>query len=391
MSDKTDSNSLLTYILLAFIAMAGLSYINFMPGVVNALAGSIGFNDSEAGQIVAFNGYGGILGSSIAIFLVRRFPWKAIMMITMAVLVAVDVCTVWISDYSVILGWRFLSGVLGGLCVGFAFSILARQDDPDRAFGLLLFIQFSIGPMVMFALPSLESVLGGYSVFFVMAGLVFLSLIFMFFLPKLPTDIAPATPTVAVNKDTFGRSLLLLLAIALYQIAANAIWAYVGLIGLRAEISNENVNLYIGATGLLGIAGAMLPIINGNRAGRLFWVVAGMVLSTASAVLLNFSHIVTLYITAMSLLFFSWTAVQSYLLAVTAELDTSGRLSTIASVVASLGFATGPLLASFLLNDDNFSNMLYACVIIFVLSFLFLLNPVRKQEQTTATADFVAY
>ncbi len=391
MSDKTDSNSLLTYILLAFIAMAGLSYINFMPGVVNALAGSIGFNDSEAGQIVAFNGYGGILGSSIAIFLVRRFPWKAIMMITMAVLVAVDVCTVWISDYSVILGWRFLSGVLGGLCVGFAFSILARQDDPDRAFGLLLFIQFSIGPMVMFALPSLESVLGGYSVFFVMAGLVFLSLIFMFFLPKLPTDIAPATPTVAVNKDIFGRSLLLLLAIALYQIAANAIWAYVGLIGLRAEISNENVNLYIGATGLLGIAGAMLPIINGNRAGRLFWVVAGMVLSTASAVLLNFSHIVTLYITAMSLLFFSWTAVQSYLLAVTAELDTSGRLSTIASVVASLGFATGPLLASFLLNDDNFSNMLHACVIIFVLSFLFLLNPVRKQEQTTATADFVAY
>ncbi|GAA6169379.1 MFS transporter [Sessilibacter corallicola] len=391
MPDKTDSNSLLTYILLAFIAMAGLSYINFMPGVVNALAGSIGFNDSEAGQIVAFNGYGGILGSSIAIFLVRRFPWKAIMMITMAVLVVIDVCTVWISDYSVMLGWRFLSGVLGGLCVGFAFSILARQDDPDRAFGLLLFIQFSIGPMVMFVLPSLESMLGGYSVFFVMAGLVFLSLIFMFCLPKLLTDIAPAAPTVAANKNIFGRSLLLLLAIAFYQIAANAIWAYVGLIGLRAEISNENVNLYIGATGLLGIAGAMLPIINGNRAGRLFWVVAGMVLSTASAVLLNFSHIVALYITAMSLLFFSWTAVQSYLLAVTAELDTSGRLSTIASVVASLGFATGPLLASFLLDDDNFSNMLYACAIIFVLSFLFLLNPVRKQEQTTATADFVAY
>ena len=52
--------------------MAGLSYINFMPGVVNALAGGIGFSDAEAGQIIAANGYGGLIGSSTAIFWVRH-------------------------------------------------------------------------------------------------------------------------------------------------------------------------------------------------------------------------------------------------------------------------------------------------------------------------------
>lgn len=385
MANKIPPSNILTYAALAFIAMAGLSYINFMPGVVNALAGGIGFSDAEAGQVVAMNGYGGILGSSIAIFLVRRIRWKATMLMTMGLLVIVDASSSWIAEYSTMLAWRFIAGVLGGLCVGIAFSVLARLDNPDRAFGLLLFIQFSIGSLVISLLPVLEVVLDSYAVFFVMSGFVLLSMIFLLLLPPLSADGVPKASTSA-TLGARGNSLLLLLAITAYQLAASAIWAYVGLIGLSVDISNEDVSLYIAVTGLLGLAGALLPVVSGNRMGRLYWVVTGVALSTASAIILNFSQMTTLYIGAMSLLFFSWPAIQSYLLAVTAELDSSGRLSTIASVVSSVGLATGPLLASFLLDEGDFSMMLYSCAVIFLLSFLLLLKPVQAQEKTMAPA-----
>lgn len=379
-SRKVPANNVLIYFFLAFIAMAGLSYINFLPGVVNALASDIGLSDVEAGQVVALNGYGGLMGSITAIFLVRRIHWQPVMFALLAVLAFIDVGTAWVDDYIVMLGWRFLAGVLGGLSVGIGFSVLARLNNPDRAFGTLLFVQFSIGSLVIYLLPTLEALISPYAVFYVMASFAFISLAFMLFLPALSLDNKPARRSIILSNKP-GNALLLSLAIVSYQIAASAIWAYVGLIGLGASIATEDISMYIAITGLLGLLGAMLPVINGNRFGRMNWIIAGIVLSTMAAILLNFSQLTAIYVIAMALLFFSWPAVQSYLLAVTAEMDSSGKLSTIAAVVSSVGLATGPLLASSLLDNGNFSVMLYTCATIFLLSFFLLFKPVQVQEK----------
>ncbi|UXI03562.1 MFS transporter [Photobacterium sp. TY1-4] len=379
---KLSDNHPLAYFFLAFIAMAGLSYINYLPSVVNALAGGLGFSDAQAGQVVALNGYGGLLGSTIAIFLVRRIHWQPAMYLFLALLAVIDIGTLWVDHYGVMLGWRFLAGTFGGLCVGIGFSVLACLNNPDRAFGTLLLIQFSIGSLVIYGLPALKALLNAYAVFGVMAGFVVLSLAMMPFLPSLPRDHKSAESAMPLP-EWCSNSLLLMLAITVYQIAASAVWAYVGLIGLGAGIDVDHVSLSIAATGLLGLLGAMLPVISGKRFGRLYWVIAGGVLSVISALLLSMSPLTPLlYVTAMALLFFSWPAVQSYLLAVTAEMDRSGRLSTIAAVVSSVGLASGPLLASSLLDHGNFTVMLYACALTFLSSCFLVLKPVLAQEKT---------
>jgi len=360
--------------------MAGLSYINFLPAVVNALAGGIGFSNADAGRVVASNGFGGLLGSTAAIFLVRRIQWQRTLFTLLAVLTTFDTVTVWVDDYSVMLGWRFLAGFFGGLCVGIAFSTLARLANPDRAFGLLLFMQFGIGSVVIYWLPGLEALLSAYVVFHVMAVIAMLGMVFLLFLPAFPPEKRP----VKVSKSLFsfsGNTLLLLSAIICYQIAASAIWAFVGRIGLGAGIAAENVSMYIATTGLLGLLGAMLPVFSGNRSGRLNWVIAAITLSIIAAVMLCFPQFTSLYVSSMALLFLSWPAVQSYLFAVTAEMDSSGRLSTIAVVASSAGLASGPLLASSLLDNGGFSVLLCSCAMIFLLSFFLLFKPVRAQEK----------
>ena len=366
--------------------MAGLSYINFLPGVVAALAGGVGFSDPEAGQLVAFNGYGGLVGSIAAIFLVRRINWRRAMFTLLAVLTVIDLGTVSIDGYGIMLGWRFLAGVVGGLCVGIAFSVLARLNNPDRAFGTLLFVQFSVGSLVIYLLPGLETLLSAHAVFYIMASLALLALVFLLLLPDIPLSKRSIKQSVPFF-GLFGNTLLLLLAIILYQCAASAIWAYVGLIGLGANFSVDSVSAYIATTGLLGLLGAMLPVISGNRFGRLYWLVAGVALSIMAAMLLSFSPLTPLlYVSSMALLFFSWPAVQSYLLSITAEIDRSGQLSTIAAVVSSVGLASGPLLASSLLDKGNFSVMLYTCAMIFLSSFFLLFKPVRALEKGEAVA-----
>ncbi|MBS7663688.1 MFS transporter [Pseudomonas lalucatii] len=370
------ATSTLAYCLLAFIAMAGLAYINFLPGVVNALAGGIGFSDAQAGQIVALNGYGGLLGSAVAILLIRRVQWRYAMMIFLALLTIVDLSTAWVENYPILLGWRFGAGVLGGLCVGIGFAVLARLNNPDRAFGLLLFVQFSLGSVVVYLLPGLETSLGTHAVFYVMATLAFLSLVFLPFLPALPansTSAAPAGPLPA-------NAVLLLSAILGYQAAASGIWAYVGLIGRDAGLAAEPVSQYIAATGLLGLLGAMLPVIRSNRSGRLYWVIAGMAMSIAGAVLLSYARYTALYVVAMALLFFAWPAVQSFLLAVSADMDNTGRLSAVAGLAAYAGLASGPLFAASLLDSGSFAVVLYNCAATFFVSFLLLFRPVQAKE-----------
>ena len=370
-----------TYFSLAFICMAGLAYINFLPGVVSALAGGIGFSEVEAGQIVALNGYGGLLGSAVAIFLVRQVNWKATIACCLTLLTLMDSASIWVEGYSAMLGWRFLAGVLGGLSLGVAFSVLARLNNPDRAFGTLLFVQFSIGSLVVYLLPGLEALINAYAVFYVMASIALLSVVFIALLPRLDLskDVKQRPRSVF---GEYRNACLLLAAITLYQIAASAIWAYVGLIGLAAGIAAERASSYIAITGLLGLLGAMLPVVTGSRLGRLNWVVTAVALSVMAVLLLDFAQHATLYISAMALLFFAWPAVQAYLLAVTAEVDGSGRLTSMAAVVSFVGLATGPLLASSLLEKGTYSLMLYVCAMLFVLSYLLLLKPVQAYERS---------
>ena len=390
MLEKQQDYSFIMYLYLAFIAMAGLAYINFLPGVVNALAGGIGFSKAQAGGIVALNGYGGLVGMAVAVFLVRRIQWKPVILLLLAALAAVDTASIWIDRYSLMLGWRFLAGFFGGLCVGVAFAVLARLHNPDRAFGLLLLVQFVIGSLVIYLLPGLEVQFNARAVFCVMAGIVCLGFIFLLFIPAL-SPVGGTVKASASLPNVFGGASLLMLAIALYQSAASAIWAYAGLIGLNANIDAESVSTYIATTGMLGLPGAMLPVLGGNRFGRLYWIIAGVFLSIVAAVLLNALNpgtpsVISFYIIPMSLLFFSWPAVQSYLLAVTADMDDSGQLSTIAALVSCLGLASGPLLAASLLEEGSFSLTLYACVLIFLLSFVLLIRPVWVLEYKARTA-----
>ncbi len=66
----------LARVMLAFLATAGLFYVNIMPALVDGLIEALRFSNRDAGLVGSANVYGAAAGALGAVFLVRRIPWR---------------------------------------------------------------------------------------------------------------------------------------------------------------------------------------------------------------------------------------------------------------------------------------------------------------------------
>ena len=64
-------NGTLASVLLAFLATAGLFYVNIMPALIDGLVEALGFSNRQAGFVGAANVYGAALGAFSAVFIIK--------------------------------------------------------------------------------------------------------------------------------------------------------------------------------------------------------------------------------------------------------------------------------------------------------------------------------
>ena len=371
MLKRIPENHMFTYLLFGIVAMAGLSYVNYLPSLVSALVESIGYSPSQGGTIVASNGYGALLGSLFAIFLVHKFNWRRPLLLALTLLVSIDSSTFLIQQYESLLWWRFFAGVCGGVSTGVAISALARLKKPDSAFGFLLFIQFIVGSLVIYLSPFMQQTFGNHAIFYAMAAISVLAIVILLFLPSINNENTQNASLIVSQSNTKLLSWMIMLAIFCYQGAASAIYGYLSLIGSEAKLGEQAISTAIATTGLLGLLGALLPVLLGKNYRGTF-IGLGILLSIVSAFVMAFVAISLIsFSVSAALLFLAWPAVLSSQLAITASLDSSGRLSTMANMMSMLGMATGPLIAATVLESGSFNTMLLVTILAFTLSLLF--------------------
>ncbi|MBT0588041.1 MFS transporter [Alteromonas oceanisediminis] len=363
----TSSKYAHSYFLVAFCTMACMAYINFLPAVVDVMINGLGLSQQQAGEVVAINGYGGLLGLALAVCLGASCPWRKIVVYCLVTMMVLDLTSPFTQDGNFLVVWRFFSGVMGGVSMGIMFSFIARLPVPDKAFGLLLFLQFVLGSLVIYLLPELERSLSQYSAFHLMAGLALLGLGALGFIPSLAPLKNVATPQKLKAKFSVNN-IALMLAIFSYQLAASAIWAYASQIGQQFKIPHGETSTIIAITGLLGLVGASWPVFLNTQPRRYFWTLVGIGLSVMSAVILLNMTQTYVFTVALGLLFLSWPAVVSYTMATLAERDADGQLSTIAGLFSFLGLSSGPLLAAGLVSPSDFSSAIVACAFAFLVS-----------------------
>ncbi len=350
-------------IMLAFLATAGLFYVNIMPAIVDGLIQGLGFSNEAAGLVASINVYGASAGALAASFLVHRLSWKPTAVGLLVALIAVDLLSMMVDSVTGLTALRFVDGLIGGFLVGIGFSVIARTRNPDRVFGVLLVVQFGLGGIGLMILPQFVKTLGTPILF---AALILVSLTTLLMLPFLDdyrvppphsVDQAPESPPgPTVSLRLIAPTLL---GIFLFQAANMGVAAYIIPLGEAAGLPRDFISPVLGMANWIGLLGSGLVIVLSHRTGRLSPLVGGLIVTFIGLLAFLLSSHGSVYALANGITSITWSLVIPYLFGMCATFDRTGRFAVLGSFSSKIGLASGPLIAGYLTRNSDFSLLIW--------------------------------
>lgn len=372
-------NGEIARVLLAFLATAGLFYVNIMPALVDGLIEGLGFSNREAGLVGSANVYGAAVGAFSAVFVVKKINWRIAAVILLFGLITVDFISMVLSSAPVLIGTRFAHGCIGGLLVGIGFAVISRTTEVDRTFGYLLTIQFGLGGLGLIYLPPLVPAFGTKALFL---SLIAFSTATLFMLPFL-SDYPPRRQVAGAVKRNGNRRLiaLALFATFLFQAANMGIYAFAIGIGRHAMLDVAFIGNALGVAAWVAIIGSVLVILLSTRFGRLWPVGIAIVLTAFSIWLLHFSNVkpggweTSVFWWSNVLWGVGWAFVISYLLGMCSEFDTTGQTAALGGFASKMGLASGPAVAAMLVGEANYGLLINVSVVALIACLAVMILP----------------
>lgn len=368
-------------ILLAFLATAGIFYINIMPAIVDGLKEGLAFTNKEAGLVASANTYGAAIGAFLVVFLVKNINWRKASYTLLVILISVDLMCMYLTDASTMIAVRSLYGLCGGALVGIGFSVMSRTSEVSRTFGYLLTIQFGLGGVGIIYLPDLVPVYGTKALFLSLAAFGLVTMIMVPFLSDYPAREQADRKVAGLIPS--GPAVLALIATFLFQAANMAIYAYSIGIGKFAGLDPSFVSTSLGIGAWIAIGGSVLVIIMSTRLGRLKPVSIAILITAISTWALHYSHVnpdswlSSVFWLANVVIAVTWAFTISYLLSMCAEFDKTGQMAALGGFASKMGLASGPFLAAYIVGENNYAVIITASTVGLILCMFAALMPSR--------------
>jgi len=345
LSANVNPEGLLASTLLAFLATAGLFYVNIMPALVDGLVTGLRFSNAQAGNVAAANVYGAATGALTAVFIVKRILWRPVAWALLLTLISIDLASTFIHLAPLLTVVRFVHGLAGGMLVGVAYSVMGRLAAPDRAFGMLLVVQYGLGGLGIMWLPRLVPTYGAAVLFLALAAFSAVTVAMFAFIPDYPRR----APSGGADSKAIKQPLVLvigaLVSLFLFQAANMGLGAYVlGLarhVGLAADFASDTV----GVAAWLGVLGAAACVALGTKIGRFWPLLVAMLLTVVGSWAFHRSDLGFIYTLANDVTAVVWAFAVPYMFGMCAQLDRNGQLTVLGGFCSKMGLATGPLLA----------------------------------------------
>jgi predicted MFS family arabinose efflux permease len=363
-------------LVLAVLTSAGIFYANLSPVIVSGLIGFLDFSNDDAGFVMAANTYGAAIGTLLAIGLVKRVPWRPTAALLLVTLIMLDLMTIGATSPAALIGVRFLHGLTGGATMGIGFSVIARTQHPERTFGFAILVQLGLGGAAIAGLTPLLPTLGPavvWSALAMFSGLALLTL------PLL--DTYPLSATAGPRGKAAGRAPLLVVlttmaAIFLFQSGQMSMFTYIIELGKHYGLELGFVSLTVAGSFWTGIPGALLVVWWSTRSGRLRPIAFGIGFTMLAITMLLGGDRVS-FVAANVCFGLAFAITVPYLLGLASELDASGQMSALGGFLSTLGLASGPVLGALLTRENGFDTLIYAALILLILSVCAAAYPAR--------------
>ncbi len=380
-------NSMVARLFLAFLATAGLFYVNIMPAIVDGLKEGLAFSDRQAGFVASANVYGAAMGALLIVFVVRRLAWRPTSYALLTGLVAMDLLSLVVHSPELLIAVRFLHGCVGGALVGVGFSVIARMLHPDRTFGVLLLIQFGLGGLGNLYIPRLVPVFGTDVLFYSLIAFSVVTALMVPFLDDYPAVAPDESPSAPPTKTAWLPVALVLASLFLFQSSNNGLFAFIIGLGRVSGLDLNFITLSLAVAGWIGLLGAGLVVALYTRFGRTLPLAAAMLVTIAATWALHFSSSAAVFLVANCIIGITWAFVMSYLLGLASAFDRTGQMAALGGFASKMGLASGPLAAGLLLGDDNYTLLINLACIGLALSMLACVLPARIKDRQGAYVE----
>jgi len=376
---KARSDGEVARILLAFLATAGIFYINIMPAIVDGLKEGLAFSNKQAGLVASANTYGAAIGALLVVFFVTHIDWRKASYMLLAALISIDLTCMFLTDATALIVVRAIYGLCGGALVGIGFSVMSRTTEVSRTFGYLLTIQFGLGGAGIIYLPGLVPVFGTKALFLSLATFGLVTMIMVPFLSEYPATKQADRKIAGVIPN--GPAALALIATFLFQAANMAIYAYSIGIGKFAGLDPSFVSTSLGVGAWVAISGSVLVIILSTKLGRLKPVSLAILITALSTWALHYSGVnpnswfSSVFWLANALIAITWAFTISYLLGMCAEFDKTGQMAALGGFASKMGLASGPFFAAYVVGESNYSLVITASTLCLILCMLVAVLP----------------
>ncbi|WP_156824229.1 MFS transporter [Salinimonas chungwhensis] len=372
-------------IMLAFLATAGLFYVNIMPAIVSGLIDSLGFSRADAGLVASLNIYGAAVGALIAVFIISRVKWKPLAVGLLLGLIGLDTLSMWVTEPMTMKMIRGLHGMVGGLLVGVSFAVIARVSLVHKTFGYLLFVQFGLGGLGVMFLPPLAPVYGTSALFLSLIAFSVVSFIMLFFLPAYRVEDAPK-PTISADVKWWPLGAALL-SVFLFQGANMGLYAYIIDLGKSYGLTLTFISPTLGVSAWAGLVGAWLVIVFSTRFGRMYPLLIAMTLTLLATIALHYSASQAIFWLANVLVGITWAFCIAYLLGICAEFDKEGKMAALGGFASKTGLASGPMVSALLLGAGDYTVLINVAAIALFGCLLVCLYPTQLLDKLDKTVQ----
>ena len=214
-----------------------------LPAMVGVLVDEAGLSESFAGWAASVNFFGVSAVAFLLAFQMHRIDLRRMAIITLAIALAADVISAYLAaPTAVFLLIRFITGSANGAAQIAALSAIARLDDAERGFGLLITLQFIIAALGCYILPVYSAELGATGMFLLFAACDLLALLLARHLPGRAIDETAGTELGSGRSILFSAvALLALLGYATFEAANTAQYTYLGRLGFALAFSHNAI------------------------------------------------------------------------------------------------------------------------------------------------------
>lgn len=281
---------------------------------------------------------------------ISRVNWRRVAALAAGVFIVGNLASALVSDFSLLLGLRFIASLAGGTLMILCITCAAGTTNPSRVYALWVLGQLVLGAVGLLVLPLL------FAHFGLMAVYLILTVIMLCCLPLIrafPSGFHPAQSSAHAAAPPLFRKIFAVLAVLTFYISLSAVWTFIGSIAAAAGLSPVNSGQVLAAATLFGIAGAGgAAFISAKRSGNgLIWLSYGLLI--AGIALLFQAPLLLRFALAAVLFKFTWTFVLPFILARVAGLDNNGKLMNNINLVIGGGMAIGPTLAGYLIESSG--------------------------------------